>query len=262
MKLFCLLSFLIVSAMATAQSASGPSPIEIRVFQPLSLPGQQRPVKPPPPPLLSQKNMYYLVLILSLVAILGSAIFVCGRVPGLMTRVVIIIGALLLSGLVAFGLLFAIGITATPDDSKQGIVRRDMLRMGDHLGMSIESVAAVVEDDECRVGMLIGERALVVADFGENRGLLVPFAQLDSVASHQGPANALPPLPAPVPDRWVIETDAARQSGDTTPLQQIEWHFRQSNPSVIVLRYATPDYFFPEVSSIAALCRQRQQEAH
>ncbi|GEM_PF-5290011 len=106
----------------------------------------------------------------------------------------------------------------------------------------------------------LGEQVLVIADYGENRGLLSPYVSLDSVNSHQGPARTLPPLSILTADRWVIETKAVRKSNDTTNPQQIERYFRSPSLRVIAVRYTRPDYFFPNAASIAALCYHRMAE--
>ncbi len=260
MKSFFLFVLLTVPLLSMAQSAQHSPAPEVRLFQPLSLPGQQRPVVEPKAPLLSQQGVYYVILTLLLLAILAAAVLICWKTSSTVLRILIVIGALGASALVSFVLLTMIGLTGTPDNSKAGIARRALLEMGKHLGMSIETIAAIFEDDECRIGLLLGEQAFVIADYGDNRGLLAPYASLDSVNSYEGPARELPLLPRPTADQWVIETEAARKSSDTTRLQQIEWHFRGISPSIIAVRYAQPDYFFPNVASIAALCHQRMED--
>jgi hypothetical protein len=260
MKSFFFVALLAMPLLGMAQSAQNSPAPETRLFQPLSLPGQQRPVVAPKAPLLSQQDVYYVILIVLLLAIFGSAVLACWKVSSIVLQILIAISALGAGAFVSFVLLTMIGLTGTPDNSKAGLARRAMVEMGKALGLPNETIAAVVEDDEYRVCMLLGEQVLVIADYGENRGLLLPYASLDSVNSHEGPAQTLPLLPPPAADRWVIETEAARESNDTTNLQQIEWHFRGAGLSIIAVRYARPDYFFPHVASIASLCRQRMAE--
>ncbi len=260
MKSFFFAALLAMPLLGMAQSAQ-PSPAsEIRLFQPLSLPGQQRPIVEPEAPLLSQQDVYYVILIVLLLAIFGAAVLACWKISSIVLQILIAIGALGAGAFVSFVLLTMIGLTGTPDNSKAGLARRAMVEMGKALGLPNETIAAVFEDDEYRVCMLLGDQVLVIADYVENRGLLSPYANLDSVNSHEGPARTLPPLPLPAADRWVIETETARKSSDTTNLQQIEWYFRTPGLSIIAVRYARPDYFFPNAASIAALCRHRMTE--
>jgi hypothetical protein len=262
MKLIFLFFLFVISSIAAAQPANAPaSPPEVRFFEPLSLPGQERPIKAPRKPLVSAKNKYYLILAIILLAVLGLTIFLCVQVASIWMRLLIVLLALSGSAFVSYGLLFAAGITATPDDSTQGIFRSSMLNLAKQLGLPMEVSPVVVEDDGGRFGILLGEQALVLADFGENRGLLTPYAHLDSVVSYEGTRSNLPALPAAAADRWIIETQAAQAAADTAQLQQIEWYFRDLNPSAVVVRYAIPDYFFPEVGSIASLCKQWQSRA-
>jgi hypothetical protein len=245
-------------AQLATQLAAQPQPPEVRQFQPLSFPGQLRPVTAPPRPLLSQKDWYYLMLIVSLIAIWGSTIMVFWKIPFILARALVVVGALGATALVGFVLLFSIGITPTTDDSQSGIARSSLLELGKSIQMPIEVSPFIVEDDECRVGMLVGQEAIAIADYTENRGLLVPFTRLDSIASYEGVASALPPLPEPAADRWIIETEQARKSNDTTRLYQIELRFRDLNPGIIAVRYVIPDYFM-EVSTLAGTCRHRMQ---
>lgn len=261
MKWVYFISFLFLSSVITAQSSQQPIEPESRVFQPLSLPNQHRPLLASPAPLMTQKNIYYLILAVLLLVILGATIVLCWKMPSLIARILVLVAALGLSLFVAFVLLTAIGLTATPDDSEQGMARRDLLLMREQLAMSIETSALAFGDDACRIGLLLGEKAIAVVDYVDNRGLLAPYARIDSVIGHEGTAGILPPLPSAAADRWIIETKAARQSDDTTHLYQIEWHFSNISPSVIAVRYAQPDYFFPQVSSITSLCQHRIQEA-
>lgn len=251
-----------MSVISSAQSASQPTPPEVRAFQPLSLPGQQRPIVIPKPPLLSKQGQMYGVMGLLLLLILAGTLALCWKNPSIIARILIVLGALGVSGFVVFVSLTMIGLTATPDNSKAGIARRALAQMGEHLGMSKETIAAILEDDECRIGLLLGGEALAIVDYGENKGLLAPYANLDSVVSHEGRASELPPLNSPaLADQWIVETHAARQSSDTTRLKQLEWYFHGPTPKAVIVRFVQSDYFFQETASIAAFCRQRMEEA-
>ncbi|MFN4079387.1 MAG: hypothetical protein ACK4NS_00680 [Saprospiraceae bacterium] len=176
-------------------------------------------------------------------------------------RILIIVGALALAGLVSFALLFAIGITAEPDTSMRAAAQEALRQLGKRLGLSIETSGVAIEDDDFRVGLLLGESEFVVADYVDNRGLKAPYALIDTVLHYEGPAQTLPPLPAPDADVWVIETHAARQSDAAAPLYQIEWRLRNANPKVVAVRYAQPDHLFRETSSIARTCLIRAGQA-
>jgi hypothetical protein len=256
MKILSLFLFLSLAVLGMAQNTSDRS-LEPRVFKPLSLPGQQRPLEAPSSPLLSQKSIYYIILVLLLVLLLGGALFLCWKIPSIGARILIVVGALAASAFAGFVLLTMIGLTAPPDNSPQGLARRALSLMAEELGMSIEHTPVAIQDDDCRVGIIIHDQALVLADYEENKALYAPYAYLDTVWSKEGVSKELPSLPLPKSDHWVIETKAAKQSNDAASLYQIEWHFRDLNPSRITLRYAQPDYFFPEVVSIERLIQQK-----
>ncbi len=244
-----------------AQSSTTAGLVVPRTFKPLSMPGQHRPLTAPPAPLLSKKAVYYIILAALLVLFLGGAVFLCLKTSSIIARILIILAALVASAFSGFVLLTMAGLTATPDHSKQGIARQELAVLAQELGMSIDHVKVAIEDDECRIGLLIGELAIAVADFEDNKGLFAPYANLDTVLSMEGTRKDLPLLPSSNDEQWVIETKAAKQSNDTAKLYKIEWRFRNLSPKSIIVCYAQPDYFFQEAGSIERLIQHRLNES-
>lgn len=237
MKIIGLLLLLGLALEGMAQVAPPAVPGTVHQFQPLSVKGQKRPVELPPPPGMSPRTQIKILWVILLVAMLVVTIIIVRVVPMLWLKILISVGMFLAGLVLSYILLMVYAYSFGPRIyTKRDIASLAVFNMTDTMGLNTPYFR-ILEDDDFRLGVALAEDRLILVDYQQNKGIMVPSIHIDTLLHYQGRASDLPVLPAGDADHWVVATGEAQSAAADSILQQVEYHFSGVQPSRVVFRY-------------------------
>ncbi|MDX2134860.1 MAG: hypothetical protein SFV52_08745 [Saprospiraceae bacterium] len=247
MKYTLMLAILLTMTIARGQSAAIPVGGQVQIFEPLAVKGQKRPVEAPRPPAVPKNVVYWAIWIavVTVIFLAMRALYLSGG-----TGLKVLAVALFLASVAGFSyvMLMVRFFDVGPGNLQpEQVALADFYQMGIRLGVETP-YHQVLADDGFRIGIGAGENGVVIADYGENKGMVFALSMLDTIVVEEGDRASLSVLPENGPAAWTIETDDARSAG-AERLQQIQIIFRDTHPWAVTIRFRHTGY--PQATAAA-----------
>jgi hypothetical protein len=254
MKTLLIVFCLGMTLVLAAQKAPEPEPGLVFTFKPLSINGQKRPIEIPKPPRVTQRNIISIIWAVLLVIILALSVFLVNRTSGFWGKIGMSILMIVISLVISLVMMMLNAYSFDPPKlSKHDIAVNDVWKMTNAMGIETPYFR-IINDDDFRVAIALSENRFVFVDYQEDKGLIIPTANIDTLLDYSGLRNELPELPKNDDNNWIIETKDAQQAGDVI-LQQLEYRFKDVSPSRIVLRYVIAEYPAETAASLMEIMR-------